>query len=102
MTAAAGLLSQIGVVWDFQREPDHAPVWFDLGRAYLAGGQLEQAREMFTRVVERRLEHIYFPVQFVRSHHFLAQIAKQAGDDAGARRFQSDYTGFWPDSNAAR
>jgi tetratricopeptide (TPR) repeat protein len=68
---AASLLPPRGVEIHWHVQPDHVPVWYDLGRAELAAGRQEQAAKWFAKVAASGAEHIEFPVAYVRSRELL-------------------------------
>lgn len=71
---AASLLPPRGVEIHWHVQPDHVPVWYDLGRTELAAGRQEQAAKWLVKVVASGAEHIEFPVAYVRSRELLKRL----------------------------
>jgi tetratricopeptide (TPR) repeat protein len=63
---AASLLPAGGLEIHWHLQPDHVPVWEDLGRAELAAGRPEQARRWFEKVAASGAERIEFPLAYRR------------------------------------
>jgi tetratricopeptide (TPR) repeat protein/TolB-like protein/predicted Ser/Thr protein kinase len=74
--------------------PPHARLWFDLGRAYLAVGDDQNAATRFERVVTRS-EGIIYPIEVVRSLYYLGQIAERRGDRDKARQYYQRFVDRW-------
>lgn len=68
---AASLLPPRGVEIHLYVQPDHVPVWYDLGRAELAAGRPGEAHKWFEKVAASGAEHIELPVAWLRSREFL-------------------------------
>jgi hypothetical protein len=52
--------------------------------------------------VESGIEHLYHPIQYVRSHYFLARLLDDRGDREGARRAYRSFLSFWEDGELDR
>jgi tetratricopeptide (TPR) repeat protein len=74
--------------------PPHARLWFDLGRAYLAAGDDQNAATRFERVVTRS-EGVLNPIEVVRSLYLLGQIAERRGDRDKARQYYQRFVDRW-------
>jgi Flp pilus assembly protein TadD len=61
---------------DPRRQPQDVEAWYEVGASALEGGDLDQAREAFARVVERVPDH--------PANRQLAALLSQTGDLAGA------------------
>ena len=72
---AASRLPARGVEIHRYVQPDHVPVWYDLGRAELAAGHPKQAREQLEKVTASGAEHIEFPVAYARSFELLKRLS---------------------------
>jgi tetratricopeptide (TPR) repeat protein len=72
-----------------------ARIHFALGRAALAEGRIEEARQAFERVVEGRVERLWEPIPYVRSLALLARLEEEAGDTDAARRLYGRYLDHW-------
>jgi tetratricopeptide (TPR) repeat protein len=92
---ASALLSVNGVEFHFQRNPDHASVWYDLGMANLQADRLEEAHKWFTRIVESRIERSLFPVEYVRSYYQLGRLAERLDRQDEAQRNFSKFLEYW-------
>ncbi|HEX9941197.1 MAG TPA: protein kinase [Thermoanaerobaculia bacterium] len=99
---AAALLPPRGVEIHWHVQPDHVPIWFALGRAELAAGRREQARQWFAKVAASGAEHIEFPIAYVRSFYFLGKIQAGRGETAEARRSFARFLGFWQSGDLDR
>ena len=75
--------------------PQHVPVWFALGSAYLKAGKEAQAAERFRRVTESTTEHLDFPIEYVRSFYLLGKIHENRGDMDKAREYYQRFLDFW-------
>ena len=69
---AAALLPPHGVEIHRHVQPDHVPIWYDLGLAEKAAGHPERAREWFRKAAASGAEHIEFPVAYLRSRAALS------------------------------
>lgn len=64
---AASLLPPQGFEIHWHVQPDHVPIWYDLGRAELAAGHPEQARRWLEKAAASGAEHIEFPMAYGRA-----------------------------------
>jgi serine/threonine-protein kinase len=64
---AASLLPPQGFEIHRYVQPDHVPVWYDLGRAELAAGRPGEARTWLEKVAGSGAEHIEFPLAYRRA-----------------------------------
>jgi tetratricopeptide (TPR) repeat protein len=71
---AAALLPPRGVEIHRYVQPDHVPVWYDLARAELAAGRIEEARRWLEKVAASGAEHIEFPLAYVRGAELLKRL----------------------------
>jgi tetratricopeptide (TPR) repeat protein len=76
-------------------------IWFDLGSALLAAGRDDDAAKRFQLIVDRS-ERLYFPIEYVRSLYFLAQIAERRADRPKAREYYQRFVDFWGDGDIDR
>jgi tetratricopeptide (TPR) repeat protein len=81
--------------------PPHVPVWFGLGSAYFASGDLTNAAERFQKIVDRP-ERATHPIEFVRSWYFLGEIAFRQGDRAKAKNCYERFLKYWADGDIDR
>jgi tetratricopeptide (TPR) repeat protein len=72
-------------------------VRFVMGRAALAGGDADGARDAFGKVLEAGPSRVYRPLDYVRSLALLAQLEEKAGRPTEARRLYERYLGYWKD-----
>jgi len=101
LEAAVALLPPRGIPIHDHALPDHVPLWYALGEARLAAGQLSAAAEWFRRVAESGVEHIEHPVLYVRSFHHLGAIYERLGDAPRAAEAQERFRAFWGDGDLA-
>jgi len=99
---AASLLPPRGIEIHYHVEPDHVPIWFALGQAELAAGRRDRALQWFKKVAASGVEHIEFPVAYVRSFYFLGKIQGERGETAEARRSFARFLGFWKGADLDR
>lgn len=99
---AASLLPPRGVEIHYHVQPDHVPIWFDLGQAELAAGHRDRALPWFEKVAASGAEHIEFPVAWVRSFYFLGKLHQERGETAEAGRSFARFLGFWRDGDLDR
>jgi tetratricopeptide (TPR) repeat protein len=85
--------------WD--GDVPHVWIWFDLGSALLAAGRDDDAAKRFQLIVDRS-ERLYFPIEYVRSLYFLAQIAERRADRPKAREYYQRFVDFWGDGDIDR
>jgi len=71
---AASRLPPRGVEIHPYVQPDHVPIWYDLGRAELAAGHPGQAQIWFEKVAASGAEHIESPVAYVRGAEILKRL----------------------------
>jgi tetratricopeptide (TPR) repeat protein len=81
--------------------PPHVPIWFGLGSAYLASGDLSSAAERFQKIVDRP-ERATYPIEFVRSWYFLGEIALRQGDRTKAKACYERFLKYWADGDIDR
>ncbi len=99
---AQSLLPPRGVEFHWHVYPQHVPIWYALGRAELAAGRDDEARQWLERVVASGSEHLEQPVPYVRSFFLLGQIQQRQGDEAAARRSFERFATFWRDGDLDR
>ena len=92
---AAALLPPRGIEFHPHTLPDHVPIWSALGRAQLAAGDSAAAIEWFGKVATTGAERIEFPVRYVRSLYFLAQLHQQLGELEEAHHYGSRFLAYW-------
>lgn len=73
----------------------HVPLWFALGRAYLADGDPDEAVSWFRRVAESGGEHIEWPIPYVRSFYFLGTLHQDRGEAELALTYFRRFLEFW-------
>jgi TolB-like protein/tetratricopeptide (TPR) repeat protein/predicted Ser/Thr protein kinase len=86
---------------DWGPPPTQPELWFALGSAYLAAGNDAEAEKRFSRLTSG-LERVIYPIQYVRSLYFLAQIADRRGDHARARDYYQQFLNYWGDGDVDR
>jgi tetratricopeptide (TPR) repeat protein len=82
--------------------PQHVPIWYSLGSAYLAAGEELNAAEWFRRVAESANEHIEWPILYVRSFYFLGKIHEARGEKEKARDYYRRFVDYWKDGELDR
>jgi serine/threonine protein kinase/tetratricopeptide (TPR) repeat protein len=95
---AAALLPEATV----ENKAPAARIFFALGRAALADGKPEEAREAFSRVVNGGMERLWEPVAYVRSLAYLAWLEEEAGRTEEARRLYALYLDHWGEGEIDR
>jgi tetratricopeptide (TPR) repeat protein len=75
---------------------------FELGSAYLEGGQDAQAAPYFERIVNSGTLRANDPLQFVRSLYFLGQINERKGDRAKAAEYYRRFVQYWGEGDMDR
>ena len=99
---AAALLPARGLAWHRHRLPDHAAVWFELAEVHRHLGHADEAEAWYRKVVESGEEHIYYPIEYVRSHYELARLLETRGDRQGARAAYQKFLDLWGDGEIDR
>jgi len=102
LTQAEATLPPRGVGGGVAAFPQHVPIWFALGSAYLAAGNLTEAASRFEKIVGATVARIQYPVEFVRSLYFLGQIADRQGDRAKAAAAYRHFLEYWADGEIDR
>jgi tetratricopeptide (TPR) repeat protein len=82
--------------------PEHVPIWFALGEAYMGAGQPRNAEVWFQKVADAGTERAFQPLQFVRSFYYLGRIHEQAGDLTHAREAYRRFVSYWKDGTLDR
>jgi serine/threonine protein kinase/tetratricopeptide (TPR) repeat protein len=77
-------------------------IHYELGRAALAEGAVDEARQAFQRVVDGGVERLWEPVPYVRSLALLAELEAQAGRADRARELYGLYLDLWGDGTLDR
>ena len=72
------------------------------GLAHLGLGNTDAARQHFESIVNAGYMRLYTPLEYVRSHYYLAQIAERAGDTAQARAHYRRFLFYWRDGDIDR
>jgi serine/threonine protein kinase/tetratricopeptide (TPR) repeat protein len=81
---------------------DHVPLWFDLGSAYMASGDMREAGARFQRIADSGVLRTSWPTEFVRSLYFLGQVADRQGEHEKARVFYRRFVDYWGDGDMDR
>jgi len=82
--------------------PQHVPVWYSLGHAYLAAGDDDSAAISFRRITESTTERIEWPLLYVRSFYLLGTTLERLDDDAGARVAFRRFIDLWGEGDIDR
>jgi serine/threonine protein kinase/tetratricopeptide (TPR) repeat protein len=82
--------------------PPHVPIWFALGSAHFASGNLTEAAARFDRVLHATRTRVNYPVEFVRSFYFLGQISERRGDRAKAGEYYRRFLQYWGEGDMDR
>ena len=80
----------------------HAQLWSLLGQALYNAGRSAEAMQWFKKLSECTIEHIYDPIDYVRSFYFLGKIYEQQGDTAKSREAYRRFVGYWKDGDLDR
>jgi tetratricopeptide (TPR) repeat protein len=72
------------------------------GRAHLGLGNADAARRHFESIVNGGYMRLYTPIEYVRSHYYLAQIAEKSGDAGKARAHYQRLLFYWKDGDIDR
>ena len=99
---AEKLLPPRGIPAHWHVLADHVPVWYALAQAELAAGNSEQAAQWLERVTQSGLEHIEFPIRYVRSFYLLAEVREEQGRNAEARELYRRFADYWRDGDLDR
>jgi tetratricopeptide (TPR) repeat protein len=98
---AESMLSPRGLTY-YGRRPQHIPIWFSLGRAYLETGQEDQAAPWFQRIIDSTTERVWWPIPYVRSFYFLGKIHENQGDMDKAHQHYRRFYEYWKDGDLDR
>lgn len=99
---AEGMLPPRGIEWHRHRLPDHVPLWYELAGVLRSLGDDAAAEERYRRIAESGVEHLYHPVQSIRSHYFLARLLDERGETRGAREAYRAFLSFWGEGELDR
>ncbi len=102
LARAEKMLPPRGLAWHRLRLPDHVPLWYELATAYRTLGDSAAAEARYRRITESGVEHLYHPVQYVRSYYYLGRVLEQKGDRNGARAAYRRFLDFWGDGEIDR
>lgn len=72
------------------------------GRARLGLGDAAGARRHFETVVNGGYWRLFTPIEYVRSHYYLAQALERSGDYAGALDYYRRFLSYWKDGDIDR
>ena len=75
---------------------------YELGTAYLAAGNLDEAAARFQRVVDSGVRRVNNPIEFVRSLYFLGLISERKGDRSKAAEYYRRFAQYWGDGDIDR
>jgi len=99
---AESMLPPRGLSWHRHRLPDHVPLWYELATVYRKLGSADEAELRYRRITESGVEHLYHPVQYIRSHYYLAKLLEERGDASGARTAYRKFLDFWDNGEIDR
>jgi len=99
---AESMLPPRGLAWHRHRLPDHVPLWYELATVYRKLGNADEAELRYRRITESGVEHLYHPIQYVRSHYYLAKLLEGQGDATGARAAYRKFLDFWDNGEIDR
>ena len=102
LTRAEALLPVEGVEYHFHTLPDQVPLWSALGAVEMAANRPSAAYEWFRRVAESGVEHVEFPLPYVRSFYHLGRIHDERGEPAEAREMMERFATYWRDGDLDR
>ena len=76
-----------GLAWHRHRLPDHVALWYELAAAHrTAGASPRRPSCWYRRITESGVEHLYHPIEYVRSHYFAGPAARGARRPGGRPR----------------
>jgi len=82
--------------------PANVPVWFTLGSAYLAEKNDAEAAKRFELVLNAQTMRLGYPIEFVRSLYFLAEINERRGNRDKAADYYRRFLQYWGDGDIDR
>jgi len=97
LARAESMLPARGLAWHRLRLPDHVPIWYELATAYRELGDREAAEARYRRITESGVEHLYHPVQYVRSFYELGRLLEERGERGEARDAYRRFLDLWGD-----
>jgi tetratricopeptide (TPR) repeat protein len=71
-------------------------------RAHLAGGDLDAAEQAFTTFVNSGFLRLSSPIEYVRAHYYLGQIAEKKRNASTAREHYARFLSYWKDGDIDR
>jgi TolB-like protein/Tfp pilus assembly protein PilF/predicted Ser/Thr protein kinase len=77
-------------------------LWYMLGTAFLAAGNVAEATARFDRAVKSGAQHGLAAMQYVRCLYQLGLISQKAGQTDKAREYFRRYTAFWTNGDIDR
>jgi len=102
LQTAVSMLPPRGLPWHRHRLPDHVALWYELAQVQQSLGHDDEAETLYRRVVESGTEHVYHPIEYVRSHYQLGRLLEARGERIGARAAYRFYLSFWENGSVDR
>ena len=91
-----------GVPAHWQALSDHVPLWNALAEAELRAGNDEAAVAYLEKINDSLVEHIEFPIPYVRSYYRLAKLYEKHGEGEKAREMYRQFVHSWQDGDLDR
>ena len=102
LRAAEELLPRNGIPTHWHTLPDHVPLWYALAQAEMEAGRPQLAAVWLERILQSQVEHVEFPIRYVRSFYLLAKIRQREGKSEQARQLYRRFVDFWGDGDVDR
>jgi tetratricopeptide (TPR) repeat protein len=80
----------------------YVPIWYSLASAFLEAGDEDKAAEWFQKITESTVEHVQWPIPYVRSFYFLGKIHENRGEMEKAREHYRRFYDYWKDGDMDR
>ena len=90
-----------GLPWHRHRLPDHAALWYELADVHRPWATRTRPRPGTGEWSRAANEHIYYPIEYVRSHYYLAGCSRRGRPGRGPGRLP-EFPGLWGDGEIDR
>jgi tetratricopeptide (TPR) repeat protein len=82
-------------------QPD-VPIWYSMALAYREAGDEDKATDWFQKIAESTVEHVEWPIFYVRSFYFLGKIHENRGEMEKAHEYYRRFHEYWKDGDMDR
>ena len=97
------LLPQAGTLQNARFDtPQHVPIRYALATAFLSAGAEVDALEHLRFIIDCGVEHVEWPIYYVRSLYFLGKIHENRGETEKAREYYRRFYDYWKDGDMDR